>query len=72
MNEIEEIKTDVKDLKADIEDIKNNHLKCMYDAVDEVWASLQFLMTDISNLRWFILASVGVLAVVVAVIECFG
>jgi len=65
MNELNEIKQDVKKLKSEIKDIKDNHL-------DSIYASIQFILKDISNLRWFILGGIAILALVVTLLQCFG
>jgi len=65
MHELDEIKQDVKELKSEIKDIKDNHL-------DSIYASIQFILKDISNLRWFIMGGIAVLAIVITLIQCFG
>ena len=65
MQELEEIKQDVKELKSEIKDIKDNHL-------DSIYASIQFILKDIANLRWFIMGGIAVLAIVITLIQCFG
>ena len=65
MQELDEIRSDVKELKSEIKDIKDNHL-------DSIYASIQFILKDIANLRWFIMGGIAVLAIVITLIQCFG
>ena len=64
--EFEEWKdSDFKELKDSVEDIKENHLA-------SIWLAIQFVMRDVGNLRWFIIGSVAVLGIVLALLEVFG
>ena len=48
-----------------IDDIKDNHL-------NSIWAYIGFLDRSIGNLRWWIMGSVAVLGIVLAIIQVFG
>ena len=53
-------KKDLKRVEDKVDDIKDNHL-------DSIYASIQFILKDISNLRWFIMGSIGVIAIIVTI-----
>ena len=52
-------------LRKDIEDIKTNHLEC-------IWSAITQLADSVRNLRWFIMGSMGMLALVIALVELLG
>ena len=56
---------DFKRLEKKVDDIMDNHL-------NSIWTAIQFVMKDISNLRWWVLASVTILGVVLAILEVMG
>ena len=64
-SDVEEVKTDIAELKADVHEIKDNHLNCIENIVLN-------LKEQIANLRWFILASLAVMGVVLAILEVCG
>ena len=54
-----------KELKEEVDDIRDNHLQSIY-------TSIQFIWKDIGNLRWWIMGSVAVLGIVLAILQVFG
>ena len=46
------------EVKADVKDIKDNHLP--------------HILREVANLRWFIIASAGVLAIVLTILQVLG
>jgi len=65
MEELAEVKKDVAEIKADITGIKKNHLPSILEKIAGVKG-------EVRNLRWFIMGSVMVLGIVLAIIEVFG
>jgi len=65
MEELAEVKKEIKGIKADIRDIKDNHLTSILDKIAGV-------ANQVKNLRWFIMASMLVLGVVLAIIQTLG
>jgi hypothetical protein len=63
--EFAEIKRNMAHIQGELDDIKDNHLQSIY-------ASIEFILRDISNLRWYIMGGIGILAIVVTLIQCFG
>ena len=53
---------DLAEVKKDIEDIKDNHLTT-------IWTAIEFLRREVGNLRWYILGSVGLLAIVITLVQ---
>ena len=58
-------KDEFKELKDEVDDIRDNHLQSIY-------TSIQFIWRDIGNLRWWIMGSVAILGVVLAILQVFG
>ena len=58
-------KDEFKELKDEVDDIRDNHLQSIY-------TSIQFIWKDIGNLRWWIMGSVAILGVVLAILQVFG
>jgi len=58
-------KDEFKELKDEVDDIRDNHLQSIY-------TSIQFIWKDIGNLRWWIMGSVAVLGIVLAILQVFG
>ena len=63
--EIERHGEEIKELRDDVKDIKDNHLTSI-----EAW--LLWLDRSVNNLRWFMLAGLAILGIVLAIIEVFG
>lgn len=63
--EHEEFARITKEIKDDIEDIKDNHLA-------SIWVAIGFLDRNVGQLRWWILGSVALLGVVLAILEVRG
>ena len=57
-------KDEFKELKDEVDDIRDNHLQSIY-------TSIQFIWKDIGNLRWWIMGSVAILGVVLAILQVF-
>jgi len=65
MEEPTGVEQEIKDIKAEITDIKVNHLTSILDKIAGV-------KSQVKNLRWFIMASMLVLGVVLAIIQVYG
>ena len=60
--DLEQVKKSVDGIDDRLEDIEDNHL-------DSIWAAMNFLEKRVSDLRWWILGSVSLLGVVLAILE---
>jgi len=56
---------DLQEVKEDIKDIKDNHLS-------SIWAAINFLDKSVGSLRWWILGSVSILGIVLAILQVLG
>lgn len=65
MEEPTGVEQEIKGIKAEIKDIKDNHLTSILDKIAGV-------ASQVKNLRWFIMASMLVLGVVLAIIQTLG
>ena len=65
MSELAEVKKEIKGIKAEITDIKDNHLTSIKEKIAAV-------ASQVKNLRWFIMASMLVLGVVLSILHVFG
>ena len=62
---IENIERETREVHTAVDDIKDNHLK-------SIWAYMGFLEKSVGNLRWYIIGSVALLGVVLAILEVKG
>lgn len=69
MSDITEVKQEITDIKKDIKDIKDNHL---VGIVKKITALEDKLDDKISDLRWFIMASLVVLGLVLGMLQVYG
>lgn len=58
----EELKEEIEEVKSELKNIEENHLT-------SIWCAIEFLRSEVRNLRWFILGSVAVLAIVLAILD---
>ena len=76
MEEFAEVIKDLEEVKADIKDIKENHLKHLSALVAGLACevnSLRFYITDgLRSQRWFIMALMVALGVVLSILHVFG
>lgn len=63
--ELAKVTKDVESIRADITDIKENHLTSLL-------SKLSHLEDRISDLRWFFMAGLVILGVVLAILEVYG
>ena len=69
MNELAEVKQELDEVKADIKDIKDNHLVSLLNKL----VVLEDKIDDkVSDLRWFIMASLVVLGLVLGMLQVYG
>ena len=67
--EIGDAKKRIENIEKTVEDIKDNHLQDIWTAVEGIWGSMEFCFRDISNLRWWVLGSITLLGIVLAILE---